>query len=215
MLPHSGPFCLSWVQSKELPRHGLCRSDFFLLKFFQESSAEAGVVGSSAAFSLLPNGTNRNGAAQNTMADAHWFTFHRYNSCEITSHQALRIPDTQPADLGKLRRKSPHRAKYKHDARGKQQLTSGPFSEKQQTACKDCCRKERGGDQQPPLVVDTDAPIRKPDDGKPSPQRKLKSKANLSGKDAEYGNPPPGAFCLFHVHGSFPLLSGSFPAANQ
>ena len=89
MRQHSCPFCLSWVQSKELPRHGLCRSDFFLLKFFQESSAEAGVVGSSAAFSLLPNGTNRNGAAQNTMADAHWFTFHRYNSCEITSHQAM------------------------------------------------------------------------------------------------------------------------------
>lgn len=89
MLPHSCPFCLSWVQSKELPRHGLCRGNFFLLNFFQESSAEAGAVGSSAAFSLLPNGTNRNGAAQNTMADTHWFTFHRYNSCEITSHQAM------------------------------------------------------------------------------------------------------------------------------
>lgn len=141
MLPHSGPFCLYWVQSKELPRHGLCRGDFFLLKFFQESSAEAGVVGSSAAFSLLPNGTNRNGAAQNTMADAHWFTFHRYNSCEITSHQAMlsEYPILSQPIWVSCARKSPHRTKYKHDARGKQQLTSGPFSEKQQTACKDCC----------------------------------------------------------------------------
>lgn len=113
----------------------------FSVNFFQESSAEAGVVGSSAAFSLLPNGTNRNGAAQNTMADTHCFTFHRYNSCEITSHQAMlsEYPIlSQPIWVSCAA--SPHTAQSTNMTPAEN--SSSPlvrFRKNQQTACKDCC----------------------------------------------------------------------------